>query len=135
MANNSYRKSELDRVDANGEYPAKLKIASDDGDTRWLNITATEFEQIKAVMLDYRNGDDESEQPAEAPEVATLRSMLSTAKQTLQHDRERLEEYRQDHISHSYAEDTAAQIKRTEKKLIAGAERIKALELAVSKLS
>jgi hypothetical protein len=55
MANNDYRRAELSNVDATGEYPAKLKIASDDGDTKWLDITATEFEQIKAVLLDYRN--------------------------------------------------------------------------------
>jgi hypothetical protein len=55
MANNDYRRSELDKVDANGEYPAKLKITSDDGDTKWLDITSTEFEQIKVVLLDYRN--------------------------------------------------------------------------------
>jgi hypothetical protein len=49
-----YRASELSKVDASGEYPAKLQIDSDSGATKWLNITATEFEQIKAVLLDYR---------------------------------------------------------------------------------
>lgn len=134
MGNNEYRKSELDRVDANGEYPAKLKIASDDGDTRWLNITATEFEQIRNVLIDYRNRDDESEPSAEAPEVDTLRSMLLSAKLTFQHDTERLREYRED-FSGDPQPDTAAQIKRTEKKLESGAARIVALEFAVSKLS
>lgn len=52
---NGYRRSELDKVDATGEYPAKIKFYSDAGDTKTLNITATEFEQIKAVLLDYRN--------------------------------------------------------------------------------
>lgn len=55
MANNDYRRAELENVYANGEHAAKLKISSDDGDTKWLDITATEFEQIKAVLLDYRN--------------------------------------------------------------------------------
>lgn len=55
MAQNDYRRSELEKVDANGDYPAKIKIASDDGDTKWLDITPTEFEQIKNVLLDYRN--------------------------------------------------------------------------------
>lgn len=52
---NSYRRGELENVDATGEYPAKIKIYSDAGDTKHLNITATEFEQIKNVLLDYRN--------------------------------------------------------------------------------
>jgi hypothetical protein len=52
---NAYRRSELENVDANGEYPAKLKITSDDGETKWLDITSTEFEQIRNVLLDYRN--------------------------------------------------------------------------------
>jgi hypothetical protein len=55
MTNNDYRRAELANVDANGEYPAKVKISSDDGDTKWLNITPTEFDQIKNVLLDYRN--------------------------------------------------------------------------------
>lgn len=68
MANNDYRRSELDKVDANGEYPAKLKIASDDGDTKWLDITPTEFEQIKNVLLDYRNdGDEDGTEAVEDP--------------------------------------------------------------------
>lgn len=52
---NSYRRGELENVDASGEYPAKIKIFSDAGDTKHLNITATEFEQIRNVLLDYRN--------------------------------------------------------------------------------
>jgi hypothetical protein len=54
-ATNDYRRYELNKVDASGEYPAKIKIFSDAGDTKHLNITATEFEQIKAILLDYRN--------------------------------------------------------------------------------
>jgi len=50
-----YRQSELHNVVPSAEYPAKIKIASDDGATKWLNITVAEFEQIKAVLLDYRN--------------------------------------------------------------------------------
>jgi hypothetical protein len=52
---NDYRRAELENVDANGDYPAKIKIFSDAGDTKHLDITPTEFEQIKAVLLDYRN--------------------------------------------------------------------------------
>jgi hypothetical protein len=52
---NEYRRAELDKVDAAGEYPAKIKFFSDSGDTKHLNITATEFEQIKNILLDYRN--------------------------------------------------------------------------------
>lgn len=54
-ATNNYRRYELDKVDASGEYPAKVKFFSDAGDSKHLNITATEFEQIKNVLLDYRN--------------------------------------------------------------------------------
>jgi hypothetical protein len=50
----AYREGELSNVDAMGEYPAKIQITSDGGSTKHLNITATEFEQIKAVLLDYR---------------------------------------------------------------------------------
>lgn len=50
----TYREGELSNVDTTGEYPAKLEITSDGGSTKYLNITATEFEQIKAVLLDYR---------------------------------------------------------------------------------
>lgn len=53
-ATNNYRRYELSKVDANGEYPAKIKIFSDEGDTKHLNITSTEFEQIRNVLLDYR---------------------------------------------------------------------------------
>jgi hypothetical protein len=52
---NNYRRYELEQVDASGEYPAKVKFFSDAGDSKHLNITATEFEQIKNVLLDYRN--------------------------------------------------------------------------------
>ncbi|UDL16706.1 hypothetical protein SEA_ATUIN_313 [Arthrobacter phage Atuin] len=52
---NRYRRAELENVDASGEYPAKVKFFSDAGDSKHLNITATEFEQMKAVLLDYRN--------------------------------------------------------------------------------
>jgi hypothetical protein len=52
---NEYRRAELDKVDASGEYPAKVKFFSDSGDTKHLNITAVEFEQIKKILLDYRN--------------------------------------------------------------------------------
>lgn len=141
MANNAYRKSELDRVVADGEYPAKIKIASDDGDTRWLNITSTEFEQIKNVLLDYRNnGDDDDRKTdddyreAEIQSLDTLRSMLATALSTFQHDSERLQEYRNDY-DEDRQPDTAAQIKRTERKIEAGTARIDALEYAIRKLS
>lgn len=49
-----YRAGELSQVHAGEDYPAKLKITSDGGSTKWLSITPTEFEQIKAVLLDYR---------------------------------------------------------------------------------
>jgi hypothetical protein len=52
---NAYRRDELEKVDASGEYPAKIKFYSDAGDTKTLTITATEFEQIKNILLDYRN--------------------------------------------------------------------------------
>lgn len=54
-ATNNYRRYELSKVDATGEYPAKVKFFSDEGDSKHLNITATEFDQIKNVLLDYRN--------------------------------------------------------------------------------
>lgn len=50
-ATNNYRRYELDKVDATGEYPAKVKFFSDAGDSKHLNITATEFEQIRNVLL------------------------------------------------------------------------------------
>lgn len=65
-------------------------------------------------------------------QLETLKSMLSSAQSTLAHDTTRLEEYEQDHVSHSYAEDTAALIRRTEQKLLAGQARITALEYAVA---
>ena len=54
-ATNNYRRYELSKVDASGEYPAKVKFFSDAGDSKHLNITSTEFEQIRNVLIDYRN--------------------------------------------------------------------------------
>jgi hypothetical protein len=63
----------------------------------------------------------------------TLKSMLSSAKSTLAHDTERLGEYRDD-FNMEPAGDTLAQVKRTERKLVAGQTRIEALEYAVNVL-
>lgn len=64
----------------------------------------------------------------------TLRDMLASAAANLSHDTNRLYEYRND-FNAQPAEDTAAQIRRTEKKITAGQERIEALLYATSVLT
>lgn len=46
----AYVAAELSKVDASGEYPAKLQITSDAGSTKHLNITADQFQAICAVL-------------------------------------------------------------------------------------
>jgi hypothetical protein len=62
---------------------------------------------------------------------ATLEGMLASARITLKLDRERLESYRT--APDSAEPDTKALIERTQKKIIAGSERIKGLEYALTK--
>ena len=50
----NYRKAELSNVDTSEDFSIRLKIVGVDGGTKWLDITPTEFEQIKVVLLDWR---------------------------------------------------------------------------------
>jgi hypothetical protein len=69
----------------------------------------------------------------EAPEVDVLRSMLSSALDALEHDKNRLNEYEEDY-QHDHHEDTRAMIDRTNRKIRNGETRINALRYAIEHL-
>lgn len=69
----------------------------------------------------------------EAPEVDVLRSMLSSALDALEHDKNRLKDYEEDYVNEKQ-EDTLAMIERTVRKIRNGETRINALRYAVENL-
>jgi len=49
----NYRQSQLDKLNANFNklYPTRIKIVQVGGETKWLDITDSEFDAIKKILL------------------------------------------------------------------------------------
>jgi len=52
MNENGYRKSQFDRLGTKeSEYPPKIKIVDENGQTNWMNIAKEELQKIREILV------------------------------------------------------------------------------------